>query len=162
MFKGFKCTGFIVGVAAVIIATIIICASAASCSVGSVTFKADYYFVCYRIADNAVSASSLSGTVSSYGGAGYILNYDEGYYVTVSCYYKKTEAETVCLGLKRRELDCSVLEVNTNKYKIKSYGAKKNAELYLGNLNTLYSLSSLAYECANGLDTGAYTQEKAK
>lgn len=162
MLKGFKSTGFIVGVAAVIVATVIICACAASCSGGNLTFKTCYYFVCYRITDNAISASSLSGTVSSYGGAGYILNYDDDYYVTVSCYYKRNDAEAVCASLKRRELECSVLEVKTEKYKLKSYSAKKNAELYLGNLNTLYSLSSLAYECANGLDTGAYTQEKAK
>ena len=32
----------------------------------------------------------------------------------------------------------------------------------MGNLNTLDALSALAYDCANGLDTGEFTQSKAK
>lgn len=162
MFKDMRGMGFIIAVTGVILATVIICVCAVSCSGGKLTFKTTYYFVCYRITDNSISASSLSNTVSSYGGAGYILNYDGNYYVTISCYYRENDAETVCTSLKKRELECSVLEINTEKYKIKGYSAKNNKELYLGNLNTLHSLSTLAYECANGLDTGKFTQAKAK
>ncbi|MDE6868405.1 MAG: hypothetical protein K2J83_04605, partial [Clostridia bacterium] len=104
----------------------------------------------------------LSSAVSSYGGAGYILDYDGNYYVTVSCYYDEKDANTVCDSLKRRDLDCTVLSVTTKSYPVQSYSAKRNAKLYQGNLNTLNSLSILAYECANGLDTGEYNQSKAK
>ena len=162
MFRNLRVNAFIVSVIAVVTATVIICISAAACSGAKLTFECSYYFVCYRIADNSISASSLSETVSSYGGAGYILNYEDGYYVTVSCYYTQRDADTVCSGLKKRELDCNVLKISTKNYKLNGYSAKNNAELYLGNLNTLHSLSLLAYECANGLDTGEYTQSKAK
>ena len=37
-----------------------------------------------------------------------------------------------------------------------------SAQLYTGNLNTLQSLSCMAYDCANALDTGEYSQNQAK
>lgn len=161
MFKCGKNTGFLIAVAGAVIAAVIIIICAVSCSGGKLTFKSTYYFVCYRITDNSISASSLSNAAASYGGAGYILNYEDSFYVTVSCYYKENDAEAVCISLKKRDLDCSVLEIKTDKYTL-SGSAKKNSQLYLGNFNTLNSLSTLAYECANGLDTGAFSQSKAK
>ena len=153
---------FIAAVSAVIAITVIICVCAFSLSGGNVKFETSYYFVCYRSPDNAVSAGSFSSAVSSYGGAGYVLDYDGNYYVTVSCYYKENDANAVCDSLKKRDLECSVLCVKTKNYPVKSYSAKRNAKLYQGNFNTLNSLSLLAYECANGLDTGEYNQNKAK
>ena len=145
----------------VVLATVIICFYAVSCSGGNLTFEETYYFVCYRMSDNAISAGSLSQTASSYGGAGYILPYGDNYYVTLSCYYKDDEAETVCSNLKQQDLECTVLKVETKKYKLAN-NSKNNKELYLGNFNTLNSLSAIAYDCANGLDTGKYSQSKAK
>lgn len=153
---------FIFSIAAAVLTTVIICICAASCSGEKLDFKTAYYFICYRIADNSVSAGSISDTVASYGGAGYVLYHENNYYVTVSCYYAENEAKSVCAGLKKREFDCFVLEKKTESYKLKSSYAKKNAELYKGNLNTLNSLSRLAYDCANGLDTGLYGQSEAK
>lgn len=162
MFGRAKDYGFIAAVAAVVAVTVLICVCAATCSQGTLKFKTAFFFVCYRAPENSVSANSLSGTVASYGGAGYILCRDGEYYVTVSCYYSQSDAETVCASLKRRDLDCSVLAVKTEKYKLRGSGAKRSIKLYEGNLNTLCSLSYLAYECANGLDTGEYSQGKAK
>lgn len=116
-----KCSGFVVGVGAVVIATVIICVCAFSCAGGNMAFNASYYFVCYRVTDNVISAGSLSGTASSYGGAGYNLSYDGNYYVIMSCYYQKNDAETVCSSLKKRDLDCTVLEIKTDEYRLKSY-----------------------------------------
>lgn len=147
---------------AVLLATVIICVCAFSCSGGKLKFEKTYYVVYYRMTDNITSANSLAQTASNYGGAGYILPYNGKYYVTVSCYYKKDEAETVCTNLKVRDFDCSILKIETKKYKLQNRNAKNNKKLYLGNLNTLFSLSTLAYECANGIDTGEYSQSKAK
>lgn len=149
-------------VGAIVLATVIIVFCAVSCSGENLTFEETYFFVCYRMSDNAVSAGSLSNTASSYGGAGYILYHNDNYYVTLSCYYKKDEAETVCSNLKKHDLECTVLKIETKEYKLNNQNAINNKELYLGNLNTLNSLSSLAYDCANGLDTGTYSQSKAK
>ncbi len=148
--------------AAIVTATVIICLCAATCSGGKLDFKATYYFVCYRMTDNAISADAISKTVSSYGGAGYILPHGGNYYVTLSCYYKSDEADSVCAKLKERDLECSVLKIETKQYRLQGSNAKKNEQLYLGNLKTLNSLSALAYECANGLDTGSLSQSKAK
>ena len=162
MFKYFKDIALILSVSAIILITVIICVCAASCSGEKLTFKTQYYFICYRIADNSVSASSLSDTALSYGGAGYILNYEQNYYVTISCYYSLNDAQSVCDSLKKRDLECSVLTIETENYPLKGYSAKQNSELYLGNLNTLNSLTKIAYECANKLDTGEYNQSTAK
>lgn len=161
MFNHVKGKGFIFWAVCAVVAVALLGVFSLSCSGKKLTFKADYYFVCYRITDNAFSASSLSGTVASYGGAGYILNYEENYYVTVACYYKKADANSVCESLKKRDLECSVLEVKTEDYDIKR-SENKNLNLYLGNFNTLNSLSTLAYECANKLDTGEFLQSEGK
>ncbi len=147
---------------AVIIATVIICICAISCSGGKLDFKNTYYFVCYKMTDNAVSAGSISQSVSNYGGAGYILQRGENYYITFSCYYSDDEAKAVCENLKDRNMECSVLKVETGDYRLPVNTSQNNDQLYLGNLNTMHSLSSLAYECANGLDTGEFSQNKAK
>ena len=146
----------------VLAATVIICFCAVTCSGGKLKFEKTYYFVYYRVSDNAISASSLSETASSYGGAGYILRHKDKYYVTFACYYKENEAKTVCSNLKGRDLDCQILKIEVKQFKLQNRNAKNKQKLYLGNLNTLDSLSSLAYECANGLDTGEYSQSKAK
>ena len=151
---------FVLG--AIITATVIICFCAATCSGGKLKFERCYYFVYYRLSDNAVSASSLSSAAANYGGAGYVLAHDENYYVIFSCYYKDEEAQSVISNLKKRDLDCSVLKIETDEFKLGNRNAKNNQKLYLGNLDTLDSLSTLAYECANGLDTGKYSQSAAK
>lgn len=159
-FRG-KAVAFIVSLAAIIAATVIIIACAISCGGGNLKFKSTYYFVCYAMRDNSVSASSISSAVSEYGGAGYILEYDDKYYVTVACYYTESDAEKICDNLKKKNLNCSVLKIEKEDYALRSGDKNGCAELYRGNLNTLNSLSSLAYECANALDTGEYNQNKA-
>lgn len=162
MSKSNRISPFYISVIAVAVLTVLVCIFAFSCSGSKLKFKTCFYFVCYAMEDNAISAGSISSAVSAYGGAGYILELNGKYYVTVSCYYEESDAETVCRELKDRNLFCSVLKMETSEYTLKTSYAKKNAELYKGNLNTLNSLSRLAYDCANALDTGAHSQSNAK
>ena len=74
MFKCIRDFKFAIAIGAVLCVSVIICFCAFSFSGKKIAFEAEYYFVCYRVTDNSISASSISGTVSSYGGAGYILN----------------------------------------------------------------------------------------
>lgn len=161
MFKKRQNLQFFISIIAVVAATVIICLCAATCSKGNIKFEKTYYFVYYKKSDNAISADSLSQTADSYGGAGYVLSYKNNFYITYACYYSSDEADGVCSNLKRRDLDCDVLKVETDKFSL-NHADKKLKELYLGDLNTFDSLSRLAYECANGLDTGKYSQSKAK
>lgn len=154
-------TPFVVAVGAIFAVTVIICAFAVSCNTLTLTFETTFYFVCYKSSDNYLSASSISDAVSSYGGAGYILELDGEYFITVSCYYSENDANAVRDSLARRKLDCFVLKKEITEYPLPR-SASKNAELFRGNLNTLTSLSSLAYACANKLDTGEYSQANAK
>ena len=158
---GKKISPFIISVVAVVAVTAAIMVAAFSCSANKLTFKTTFYFICYRTEDNAVSASSVSDAVSSYGGAGYILEHGNSFFVTVACYYNDNDAKTVCESLKKRDLDCEVVEISTDEYTVAGT-SNANNKLYLGNLNTLQSLTSLAYGCANALDTGEYGQGQAK
>lgn len=154
-------TPFFISVAVILAATVCVCAAAFSCGGKTLTFKTEFYFICYKSSDNYLSASSVSDAVSSYGGAGYILQSDGEYFVTVACYYTENDANAVRDSLARRDLNCFVLKKETEDYALPR-SAESNARLYKGNLNTLTSLSSLAYACANGLDTGEYSQTDAK
>lgn len=153
---------FVISVAAAVVVTVIVCVSAFSCGGSKITFKTCYYFVCYAMEDNSISASSISSAVSNYGGAGYILEHKGAYYVTVACYYEEKDAESVCREINGRNMNCSVLKIETNTYALKTSNARKRADLYKGNLNTLHSLSRMAYDCANALDTALYDQVRAK
>ncbi len=161
-FNSNKFSPFSIAVAAIVAVTIIICIAAASCNGGKIHFKCSYYFVLYSMEDNSISAGSISSAVSDYGGAGYILEYDNVYYVTIACYYNKKDADKVCAELQNRAFGCRVLEIKRDEYRLQSAAARKYAKLYQGNLNTLHSLSKISYECANFLDTGEYGQEKAR
>lgn len=157
----FKISPFIITVAAALSVTAAIILCAVYLGNYTLTFNAEYYFICYAVRDNSISADAISESVSSYGGAGYVLEYGGEYYVTVSCYYTENEASRVKQSLLRRGLNCSVLKIETDEYPLQS-SARNKEKLYLGNLNTLNSLSKLCYECANGLDTGSYSQSAAK
>lgn len=159
--RGEKISPFFLSIFLVLAVTLTVCIFALSCSEQSLDYSATFYLVCCYVKDNVLSADNLSGTVSDYGGAGYVLEYEDSYYVTVACYYSENDANTVCASLKRRELDCTVLCAERDDFSLPRT-SKKNAALYTGNLNTLQSLSILAYECANGLDTGTLSQSSAK
>ena len=157
-----KISPFFVSVTLVLAVTVAIIIGVISTGNAKIIFKSEYYFVCFATRDNALSADAISDTVSSYGGAGYVLEYDGKYFVTVACYYTEKEADKVRQTLLKRGLQCSVLEIETDEYSLQSAAAKRREKLFLGNLNTLNSLSRLCYECANGLDTGEYSQSAAK
>jgi hypothetical protein len=153
-------------IAFLIIGGVILCVGcllvSLACCASSLNFCAQYYFVYFKEQDDAVSAASISSAVESLGGAGYILECDGKFYVTVACYYSEKDANTVCGNLQARNLKCGVLEKQVDGIKLVSAYAKNNKDLYKGNLNTLHSLSRLCYDIANNLDSGTYTQVQAK
>lgn len=154
-------SAFIVSIACVFAVTAAIILSVIFCGNSTIKFEAEYYFLCYSVRDNALSADAISDTVSNYGGAGYVLEYGGDYYITIACYYAENEANRIKQNLLQRGLACSVLSVETNNYSIQSLAVRGKEKLYLGNLNTLHSLSELCYKCANGLDMSKYNQSAA-
>lgn len=149
---------FIAAVSAIIL---IFSAAFSSCN-RKLEFRQSYFFVYYKIQQDANSASSISSTVQSYGGAGYIIKSGNNYYITIACYYSDPDAQIVCSNLQTKGLPCSVLKRSVESYALNSSNAEKNKEKYSGNLNTLNSLSRLCYETANAVDTGQCDQIKAK
>lgn len=152
----------VAGVALTLVAAIIIIlvCTIPSCG-GKLGFEATFYYVCYDSPSDSFSASSMSSVVHSYGGAGYIVENDGNYFVTVSCYYDEKDALSVSSELNKKGLECSVVKVKAGDYALRG-SAKRNAEKYLGNLNTLTSLSRLCYDLANALDKYSCDQSAAK
>lgn len=124
-------------------------------------FKADFYYVCYVTPTNSHSASSMSSVVHSYGGAGYIVESRGSYYVTVSCYYDEMDATSVARALGAKGLDCKVVKITAGDYRLSPINVNER-EKYLGNLNTMLSLSKMCYNLANSLDDGSCNQASAK
>lgn len=155
----------VVAIAAPIVLTLVLAVVIICCSVSSgkstLGFSAKFYYVCYKSPTDAQSAASVSGVVHSYGGAGYIIENGGKYYVTISCYYEEKDANSVCANLNNKGLSCAVIEAETDKISLPP-SAKNKAEGYKGALNTLYSLSVLCYDLANGMDGGAHNQSSAK
>lgn len=159
--RNFKISPFCISVVAAVAVTVAVIIFSFSFGRVKLTFERVFSFVCFSAKDDAISAAATSDSVYNLGGAGYILEYGGKYYITVSCYFNENDANTVRQSLLRRGLDCSVLTIETDEYIIKS-GLEKLKKLYAGNLNTLYSLAVMCYECANGLDGGTISQDSAR
>lgn len=159
--RTFKISPFFISVAAAIAVTCAVIIFSVCFGRVKITFKKEFYFVYYSLKDNSVSAAAVSESVFNLGGAGYVLEYNGNYYVTVSCYYNENDADSVRQSLFRRGIECSVLKVETEEFSIKS-GTESLKKLYSDNLNTLYALSQMCYECANGLDYGNCSQSSAQ
>lgn len=151
---------FAAAVAAVVIILIILCLAVPSCA-GKLGFETTFYYVCYDSPPDAQSASSISSVVHSYGGAGYIIENGGNYYVTVACYYENNDAQSVVATLGKKGLGCSVVKVTAGDYDLRG-SAKRNAEKFRSNLETLLSLSRLCYDLANSLDGYSVSQPSAK
>lgn len=153
---------FYISVAAAVTLTLAVIICTASCGSAKINFKCAFYLVCYSVEDNSLSADAISDGVSGFGGAGYVFEYCGDFYVTVACYYKENDAVRVQRSLLRRGLQCFVLTAERDEYAPKSRLSGNRQAQYEGNLNTLFSLSKLCYDCANKLDTGEYNQASAK
>ena len=116
-------------------------------------FSAVYYLVCYKSADDAHSAGSVSSTVQSYGGAGYIVRYGNEYFVVVACYYDMRDAEEVRLSLKQYELDCRVVEAYAGGYALPVRLSARGGDIE-GCLRTLDETGRIFYNAANAADGG--------
>ncbi len=146
--------------AAVVLVLIVLCFTLPSWA-RKLGFKTTFYYVGYKSPPDAQSASSISSVVHSYGGAGYIIENDGSYYVTVACYYDNNDAQSVVATLGKKGLSCSVVEVTAGDFELRG-SAKRNAEKFKGNLETLLSLSRLCYDLANSLDSNSCSQPSAK
>ena len=120
-----------------------------------------FYYVCYDCPTDAVSASSISSLVESYGGAGYIICEDGEYYVTVACYYDEKDAQSVASTLAKKQLDCKVISAERESFTLSS-ARRRYAERHLSVLNLLLQTSYILYDLANAVDSLGCDQLQAK
>ncbi|HIU79363.1 MAG TPA: hypothetical protein IAC67_00410 [Candidatus Coproplasma excrementipullorum] len=153
------------GVAAALIAAAIIVVAAVIAAIPSckntLEFSARYFFVCYKSTDDAYSASTISSTVQSYGGAGYIVKLGQSYYVTVACYYSDEDAQSICSTLVEEGLSCTVVEAYIGGYELPSR-LSDSRDSILGSLTVLNQLGTIFYEAANAIDVGTLSNSAAQ
>lgn len=154
-----KRTAIIVCAVAIAAVIAIVCALP-SCN-DRLGFESEFYYVCYVTPTNSHSASSMSSVVYSYGGAGYVVECGGEYFVTVACYYSQRDADSVVKTLGKKGLECKTVKVTAGDYDL-PLSAKRKKEAYIGNLNTMLTLSQMCYNLANSLDDGSYGQSAAK
>lgn len=152
--------------AALLIAAIVCAVTAAIViPLSSCAYRVDcgfaFYYVCYDCPTDAVSASSISSLVESYGGAGYIICEDGEYYVTVACYYDERDAQSVASTLAKKELGCQVVCAERESFTL-SPARRKYAERYLSVFNLLLQTSHILYDLANAVDSLSCDQLQAK
>ena len=105
--------------AALAAAALIIIASAVAAApscVSRAVFSVRYHFVCYKSADDAHTAASVSSVVQSHGGAGYIVKTGDDYRVAAGCYYSAEDARKVCSALSDSGLACDAVEAGVDGY----------------------------------------------
>ena len=136
------------------------CLPLSACS-SRLDFSAEFYYVCYSCPGDSLSASSISSLVSSYGGAGYIVLLDGKYYVTVAAYYNESDAQSVRDALAKKQLECEVVKAEREDFTLHR-SEDISAEECLSALRTIYSLSVMCYDLANGLDRFTIDQAAAK
>ncbi|MGN0824420.1 MAG: hypothetical protein ACI4MB_05055 [Candidatus Coproplasma sp.] len=159
LLKKGKFWAYVITVAAI---AIVLCIACISLFGGKeLNFNATFYYVCYDSPPDDCSIVSVSNLVHSYGGAGYIASCKGKSYVVVSCYYSNEDATAVCTQLNKKGLSCSVVKAEVPERKL--YGSSKNnIQNYVGNLNTLYSISKTCYNLANSVDKFEVGQTGAK
>lgn len=156
-----KTRTIITGLLTTALITAAIITGAALSSRKKLTFSAEFFYVCYDSPSDAASASSISSLVHSYGGAGYIIKNGRKFYVTVSCYYTESDAQSVIKTLSSKGLCCSVVTVKAGGYTLRGTALDGKVKKYDGNLNTLLQLSEICYDIANSLDDGSLSQQGA-
>lgn len=160
------CMGIRVGravAAALAAAALIIIASAVAAApscVSRAAFSVRYHFVCYKSADDAHTAASVSSVVQSHGGAGYIVKTGDDYRVAAGCYYSAEDARKVCSALSDSGLACDAVEAGVDGYDLPRDLAP-HADAVLGAIRTLDQLGRIFYGAANGLDGGTMTADAA-
>jgi hypothetical protein len=152
---------FIVAIALTVCISAGICVGAFFIGNQKVKYSINYNYICLYIADNALSASAFSDATSSYGGAGYVLEYEDNYYIVASCYYSAEDADTIYNSLLKNNINCTKLVVKKKSFPVSGTLSNTDKNLFLGNLNTLDSLSRLSYSAANSLDDSTINQESA-
>lgn len=147
-------------VAAAIIVMSAVIAALPSCN-DKLEFSARYFFVCYENPDDALSASTISSTVQSFGGAGYIVKIGEGYRVVVACYYSKEDAEKVIGNLSEEGRPVTLVEAYIGGYDF-PYALKGEMNGIAGALAKLNELGAIYYSLANALDGGTLSPQAAE
>lgn len=122
-----------------------------------VPMDAQFYFLVNG--DTHVEAGAEFVKLS--GGAGYLLEYENREYAVLSVYLKQSDGETVQASLFAQGEDTELIEISVRSLCFKTPSEKKDANMYIGALRSLYGCMSVLEGCVARLEKGM-TQEGCK
>ncbi len=108
-----------------------------------------------------VVVSSAINTVYINGGANYLFSYKGENYLSLACYDDEKQAKVVACSLKLGDINVEVLKVEIEKFEFNEKD-KDRLSIIEKNLYFYIDLISTLGDIALKLDSGDYTQERAK
>lgn len=150
---------FVLGMVTLVSAFIIGYFAAMSVRMKHFTVDRTFYFLSVRADPGTVSVAAKSEY--SEGGAGYTFTSGKNNYVALAGYNDEREATIVRDNLKAKGKECEIVPLKVDSF---YFTDKKEVAVYeetRGFVNTLLSCVDLAYETANRLEEGRFTQKEA-
>ena len=96
----------------------------------------------------SVPSRELAESVRATGYAGYILRYDGMYYVVATLSATNGEAQSHAGSFEERGVSAGVLTAARLYFELENYNAESNSRLYGQNIDSLDSIISELYDCA--------------
>jgi len=104
------------------------------------------YFVSAESFSNAIDAQNCSNEISKVGGAGFVYNKENVYYVITSFYLTEKEASSVCTNLKLDYINAQVLKIDFKKVSLSSSEFSNNFKQILISFIEFYAKSSISLD----------------
>lgn len=116
--------------------------------ISSIRRQVRYRFVYCYTPMVSVPSRELAESVRAMGYAGYILRYDGMYYVVATLSATNGEAQSHAGSFEERGVSAGVFTAERLYFELENYNAESNSRLYGQNIDSLDSIISELYDCA--------------
>ena len=120
------------------------------------------YAISLYSCDTKVQAKEMSEVTKRKGGAGYIWQTTQKYYILASCYENKTDAEKVCENLKSNSVSCEMITMEFDSMVISCTVVDQEKNALEASVLSYKNLFKKLYDLSVSIDTNLYTEIQAK
>ena len=108
------------------------------------------------------SAQTLAQQTSQRGGAGFVYESDNLYYVLASAYEEENDAKLVQKNLSEGGTTSKIIEIEVSQPEFNGISSEEQKKSFLSALSQIKSTFVMLYDISISLDTGATDETKAK
>lgn len=126
------------------------------------TQKAIVYSISLYEDEKEDNVQKLKQEVQKQNGAGYVLKFQDKFYLIASVYENETDAEKVKKNLKNNNVDAEVLKIEIPNYVLNGNFSSKEKEVLSNAGNCGLEIFKSLYDVAVSLDTNVTTENDAK